>query len=406
MTTQVLAQFGALSGTGFGEESKSTFGSAVVPTGFWPMSGNSLSLDPGLFSPKLMFGHRDLNTYPLYGQYKNSGSVTGSVFPTNGALLIPGAIGPDAQAGYGVTGSSPANSTTTTSAVAANATVIPVTSATGYTVNAILQIDVNNTGTPTTAECRKIQSISGTNITLATPLTYAHASGVTVTTVSAPYTHSCQQANAIPSYTIEKNLGGFESLQFAGSRVNKLSMTATTGDAEAQMTADFVAQSVAVLDSPTAISVVAESPFVFPEGSVSLFGQSVAQATSFQIDIENALESTYTFNQSHNLNFLTPTTLHVSGKVDVVWQSFDDSTWGYFAKMLSAGAGSLTLGLTHAANAGSVSVTASNVLLKGVPDDLKMDAIITSSLEWEGFMNWSTNTTVSATVVNSSYLPM
>lgn len=406
MTTQVVAQFGALSATGFAVEAKNAFGIPVLPTGFWPFSGNSLNLDPGLFSPKLIFGHRDLNTYPLYGQYKNSGSVTGSVFPTNGALLIPGAIGPDAQPGYGVTGSTPTNATTTTAGIAAGASVVPVSSATGYTVGAILQIDTNNAATPTTSECRKILSITANNITLTTPLTYAHASGVAVNTVTAPYTHTCQQANAIPSYTLEKNLGNFESLQFAGTRVNKLSVTAATTDTEAQMTADFVAQSVQVLDNPSVPSVVAESPFVFPEGTVSLFGQSLGIATSFQIDIENALESTYTFNQSHNLNFLTPTTLHVSGKVDIVWQSFDDSTWGYFTKMLNAGFGALTFTLAHAANAGSVSLTASNVYLKGVPDDVKMDAVITSSLEWEGFMNFSTNTTVQATVINSSYLPM
>lgn len=406
MTTTVLAQFGALSATGFALEAKTAFGTPVLPNGFWPMTGNTLGLDPGLFSPKLMFGHRDLMTYPLNGQYKNTGSVTGAVFPTNGSLLIPGAIGPDAQAGYGVTGTSPTNATTTTGPVAANATVVPVSSATGYTVGGIIQLDVNNPATPTTSECRRISAVAGLNVTVATPFTYSHLSGAAVAVVAAPYTHLCQQANAIPSYTIEKNLGGFESLQFAGSRVNKLSITAQTTDTEAQMTADFVAQSVAVLGSPTTIAVVSESPFVFAEGTVSLFGQTVAQATSFAMDVENALASTYTFNQSHNLQFLTPTTLHVSGKVDVVWQSFDDATWGYFNKMLNAGAGVLTFTLAHPANAGSVALTASNVYLKGVPDTLKMEDIITSTLEYEAFMNFTTNTTVSATIVNSSYLAM
>lgn len=406
MTTQIVPQFGALSAGGFALEGKTTFGTPVLPTNFWPMTGHSLQLDPGLFSPKLMFGHRDLNTFPLYGQYKNSGSVTGAVFPTNGALLIPGAIGPDAQAGYGVTGTTPTNATTTTGPVAANATVVPVSSATGYVVGGILQLDVNNPATPTTSECRKIQSVAGNNITVATPFTYAHATGAAVNTVVVPFTHTCQQANAIPSYTLEKNLGGFESLQFAGGRVNKLSITAATTDTEAQMTADFIAQSVAVLTSPTTISVIAESPYVFAEGTVSLFGQALAQATSFSMDIENQLVSTYTFNGSHNLQYLTPTTLHVSGKVDVVWQSFDDSTWGYFTKMLNAGAGALTFTLAHPLNAGSVSLTASNVYLKGVPDNLKMEDIITSTLEYEAFLNFSTSTTVSATVVNSSYLPM
>lgn len=259
---------------------------------------------------------------------------------------------------------------------------------------------------PTTSECRKISSIAANNITVATPFTYAHTTGAAVNTVAAPFSHSVQQANVLSSYTIEKNLGGFESLQFAGSRVNKLSFSAVTTDTEAQMTVDFVAQSVAVLTSPTTISVVNEMPFVFSEGVVSLFGQTLAQATSFTMDIENALASTYTFNGSHNLQFLTPTTLHVSGKVDVVWQSFDDVTWGYFNKMLAAGNGVLTFTLTHPSNGGSVSLSASNVYIKGVPDNLKMEDIITSTIEYEAFLNYTTNTTVSAAIVNSSYLPL
>lgn len=405
MPTTIVPQFGALSATGFYRE-VAGFGVPGLPTGHWPMSGNNLMLDPGLFSPKLMFGHRDLNTYPLYGQYKNSGSVTGSVFPTNGALLIPGSIGPDASPGYGVTGSSPASTTTISTNITAGSANFSLTLATGYAVGSIIQVDVNNTATPTTTECRKIATLSGTTGTVSTPFTYAHTSGVTVSTVTAPYTHTIQQANVLGSYTIEKNLGGFESLQFAGARVNKLSVTATTTDTEAQMTADFIAQSVAVLDSPTQIAVIPEAPFVFPEGTLSLFSQTLAQATSFTMDIENALASTYTFNQSHDLQYLTPTTLHVSGKVDVVWDSFDDSTWGYFTRMLNAGNGALSFALAHPAAAGSVTLNASNVYLKGVPDNLKMEDIITSTLEYEAFLNYSVNTTVGAVVVDSSYLAL
>lgn len=412
MPTAVAARFGAQSDTGLAEEA--VFGTGLTPTTFMPMTGNSLNLDPGLFSPKLMFRHRDANSFALYGQYKNAGTIAGPVWPTNAATLIPGAIGPDAQAGYGVTGVAGTGSTTLSVSSAALATSVTVASATGFTVGQVVQVDVNVTSTPTTAECRKITTIVGSVLTLDVALTYAHASGVAVIGVlstAEQFTHSIQQAVALSSYTIEKCLGGpvalgGESLQFAGSRVNKLSINVTATDAEAALSADMVAQSAAVLDAPTNVVVVNEMPYVFSEGSLSLFGQTLAIANGFTMDIDNKLISTYTFNQSHNLEFLTPGMIEVSGKVDLVWQSFDDATWGYFTQMLNAGHGVLSFSLAHPANGGTVTFSCPNVYIKSVTEDPKPEDIVMSSLNYVAFLNLATNNTVSATIVNSSYLPL
>jgi len=370
------------------------------------MTGNELQLDPGLFSPKVMFGQRDVNTFPLFGQYKNSGGLAAALFPTNGALFIPGAIGPDAQASFGVIGTVGTGSTTTSGTLTAGTTTVNVTSAAGFTQGQVIQIDVNNTVGPTTAECRKITNIVTNTLTIDSAISYNHASGVNVIGVVAPYTHSVQQANQLSSFTIEKNLGSFESLQFAGSRVGKLSIAATSTDAEATMSVDAVAKSVAVLASPSAITITNESPFVFAEASVSLFGQNVLQASSFTLDIDNGLKSTYTMNTTHNLNFLTPVTRHVSGKIDVVFTSLDDATWGYFNQMVAGTSGTLTLSLTHPASGGSVSFTMPKVLLKKAADSVKFEDVIMTSLEYEVFLNLATLQTISATIINQSYLPL
>lgn len=409
MTTDVTAKFGAMSATGLAEEEE--FGDPLSATTYFPMTGNGMNIDPGLFSPTLMFGHRDKNSFALNGQFKNAGTLAGPVWPTNAAMLIPGAIGPDAQPGYGVTGSGATSATTLAAAITANSSAISLTSATGYAVGSIVQIDVNDPATPTTTECRKIATLTGTTGTVDAPWTYAHASGVAVSVVTAPFTHSIQQAVALSSYTVEKCLGGPESLGgqsilFAGSRVNKLSINVTATDAEAALSADMVAQSAAVLDSPTNVVIVNEMPYVFAEGTLSLFGETVAQANGFTMDIDNHLISTYTFNQSHNLQFLTPGMIEVSGKIDLVWQSFDDVTWGYWTKALAGGHGVLTFTLAHPDSGGSVSFSCPNVYIKTDSEDPKPEDIVMESLNYLAFLDLSTDATISASIVDSSYLPL
>lgn len=409
MTTQVQAKFGAMSDTGMAKEV--TFGTPLSATTYFPMTGNGMNIDPGLFSPTLMFGHRDKNSFALNGQFKNAGTLAGPVWPTNAATLIPGAIGPDAQPGYGVVGTVGTGSTTLSAGSTAGATSVTVASGSGFTVGQVVQVDVNNTTGPTTAECRKISTIVTDTITLDSALTYAHASGVALIGVQAPYTHSVQQAVALSSYTVEKNLGGpaslgGQSILFAGSRVNKLSINVTATDAEAALSADMVAQSAAVLDAPTNPVVVNEMPYVFAEGTLSLFGQTVAQASGFTMDIDNKLISTYTFNQSHNLQFLTPGMLEVSGKIDLVWHSFDDATWGYWTQALNGGHGVLNFTLAHPTNGGSVSFSCPNVYIKTDTEDPKPEDIVMESLNYLAFLNLATNNTISATIVDSSYLPL
>lgn len=477
MPTTVVERWGSLSATGFCREA--TFKTPLTPSTFLPMTGNGLQLDVGLFSPKVMFGQRDLNTFPLYGQYKLAGSVTGPLFPTNGALLIPGSIGPDAQVGYGVAAPTPttATSTTTAGTISAGATTFTVTSGTGFATgqqvavdsgglleirkisnvvtttitvadaftyahasgvaavtgaatttlngstiagattavvtsaaglaqNNIVQIDVNSPSGTTTSEIRKITNIATNTLTFDAALTYAHNTGANVTLVAAPYAHNVQQANTLSSFTVEKNLGGFDSLQFAGSRVNKLSISSTTTDTEATINADMVAASSAVLDTPSAISITNENPFVFAEGTVSLFGQVVAQATSFSLDIENGLVSTYTYNNSHSLQFLTPLTRKVSGKIDVVFTSLDDATWGYYNQMVSGTTGALQFTLTHPGTGGTISFYMPKTILKTVPDDVKMENVIMTSLNFEAYLNLTTLQTISALIIDQSYLAL
>jgi hypothetical protein len=405
VTSTVVERFGSLSATGMATEPG--FGQATLPTTTLPMTGNALELDPGLFSPQVMMGQRDMNIFPLYGEYKCAGSVTGPLFATNGALAIPAAIGPDSSAGNGVTGSSPSNSTTLSAAITTvGATSFGITSATGYAVGSYIQIDVNNTTGPTTAEVRKITALSGTTVTVDVALKYTHANAAPISKVVGPFTHTVVQANQLGSLTVEKEIGDYESLQFTGSRVNKFGVSVSAGNTEATVNIDLMAQAANILDTPSTPNVLSESPFVYAETTLSAFGQNILQATSADMEIENGLKDTFTLNQSHNLQFLTPLTRLVTCKTDVVFTSLDDPTWGYWSQMVAGQEGPLNLTFAHPSNGGSVTFNCPRARIKTNSDALKMSDVVLTTLEFDAFLSLTSLTTISATIVSpTQYLP-
>ncbi len=282
------------------------------------MSGCTLEVDPGLFYPPLMMAQRDLNIFPLYGQEKLTGAVTGPLFPSNAAELLVAAIGTDV-----VTGS------------------------------------------------------------------------------VAPYTHTISQANQLASLTVEKNLGNYQSLQFAGGRVSKFSLKCPNSDAPADITADLETQSWAILATPTAVTIANELPFVFAEAQLTVFGTVVTQVTNIQLDIDNAVKGTYTFAQSHQPSFLTPVTRKVTGTFDVAFDSLNDATYGYFSMMMAQTQGSLSFKLAHPTAPGySVTFTLPQINLSKYADDVKMEDIVISSIQFEASLDLATGVTVQAVINN------
>lgn len=393
---------GSLSATGLAKEA--TFGTPVAATTWLPMTENTMEEDPGWFSPEVMMATRDLHVFNMQGEAKFSGAVGGPLFPSNAMALLVASIGQDAAAGYGVTGSAGSGSTTLSSGSTAGATTISVASATGFSTNQVIQVDTNNTVTPTTSECRKITNISGTTLTLDTALVYAHASSAPVVGVVAPYTHTINQENTLPSLTVEKVVGDFQSLQFAGCRVGKLDIKAPVGNSPVEVTADLSGQSVTTLSTPTAVAVTNEEPFVFSEATLSVFGGSRTDVTNVGITVDNGLKETYTYSGSHGPSFITPVTLHVNGTIDVVWDSFTDATYGDFNRMANQTLGALTWTVQHPSSGGTVTINLPQIVLSKFANDVKMTDVIMSSLNYEATKSLSSGYTIQATVVNSVYV--
>lgn len=91
--------YAGLSDTGMAPEV--SFGTAVPPTIFQPMTSNTLEYDPAWFSPEVMQAVRDRNIYNLYGAAKIAGGIGGPLYPTNGIPMLVYAIGTDAVSGTG-----------------------------------------------------------------------------------------------------------------------------------------------------------------------------------------------------------------------------------------------------------------------------------------------------------------
>jgi hypothetical protein len=310
----------------------------------------------------------------------------------------------------GVAISTYAPTTISSGSTIVGATTITATSAAGLAVGNIVQIDVNSVSGTTTAECRKITNISTNTLTLDVGLTYAHASGVNISLVATagPFTHTfVEGASTIPSLTVEKNLGNFQSLQFAGCRVNKFDLKMPVGNTAAEMTADLMGRSVTVLDSPTAISVTNELPFVFTEASLNFYGSLRAETSNVNLVIENGVKETYTYSGQHGPSFLTPVTLHVNGSVDVVWDSLDDATYGDFNRMANQTLGALGFQLQHPSLSSTINFVCPQIALSKYANDVKMSDPIMSSMSFEASRSLSGGAqyTIQATVSNSVYLP-
>lgn len=299
-------------------------------------------------------------------------------------------------------------STTTLSAPSiATATSVTVTSATGITQGTIIQIDTNSPTGGFTSEVRKVTNVASTTLTLDQALTYAHASGAVVTIVVTPFTHTVLDAATLPSFTIEKNVGNFQSLQFAGTRIGKMDVKVPTGNSPADITADVTGRSVQILTTPSTPSYINENPYVFAEANLVFNGNQRTDIRNVNITIDNGLKPIYTYSGNRGPSFITPVTLHVSGSFEAVWSSFNDPTYGDFSQMQQGNLAALNVTLVHATTNNTVTLTINQVALNKFANDIKMEDVILSTMSFEATkpVTGAFQNTITATVTDTQYLP-
>lgn len=226
-----------------------------------------------------------------------------------------------------------------------------------------------------------------------------------VTGTTAPYTHTVSASNGdLTSITVEKNLGNFQSEQYAGCKVNKYTLKLPATNTEASFTADVMGQSVAILNSPTAVTIDHDPPFVFAEGALTLFGQSLTQTTNVEITIENNLKEVFTVGSVHTLQYLVPTTRKITGKLTLVFTSLNDVTWGYFNKaMPSLGTptqGALLVTLQHPVSLNEVQINLPQINIAKLTDQVKVGDVIMQDLEFTASYSFSSGYDMQAIIMN------
>jgi len=312
-----------------------------------------------------------------YPEARLISDVTGSVITVADAFGYAHASGVTVVTGTTTTLSAPS---------LVNDTTVTVTSATGIVIGSIIQVDVNSVSGVKTSEVRKVTGVATNTLTLDAALNYAHASAAQVTLVTNPYTHTLNEQNTLPSLTVEKNIGGFQSLQFAGCRANKFDLKA---------------------DSPTAVTVANEMPFVFAEANLNVFGTLRTEVSNTTVSIENGMKETYTYSNFHGPSFITPVTLHTSGSIDVVFDSLDDATYGDFEKMANGTLGAYQFKLVHPDGSSVITINQPQVVLNKFANDLKVEDVVMSTMTYEASrpLSGATQYTIQATVANAVYLP-
>lgn len=313
---------GANSFIGYAKEALA--GTVINPvTNFLPFESESLEPKTSWIMPTMIQNARVKVTRMIPGQETVGGSIAWSMFPDAGQHLVAGAFGSET----GCTGSTPTNSTTLSSSAAAGATTI--STAATFANNDIIQI-----GTTTNPECRKVTGTpTGSGpylVTLDSPLTFAHASAVSVSKVIAPFTHTITPAGpgvALPTYTIERNVGLVASYIYPGSVVDKLKLNLDS-KSSVKVQADIVALKQLEAGNGNAYTVspfstVTSTPLHYDQATIGFAAAGTAisgtfttnsDLSSLEVDLDNGTKSDFTMNATRYAQRVTGTLRDIKGK--------------------------------------------------------------------------------------------
>lgn len=286
-----------------------------------------------------------------------------------------------------------------------------------FTTGDVVQIDLNVAGTSTAESHKTSVSTDTLTITDTSPnntLFFAHLTGIQVihlgnATTSLPtMSHTVPLAGTISSFTFEKNLGNFQSEQYAGGGVNKYQLKVPTGNNPANFTADLMAQSLAFLTTPTTPVINgADSPYVFREATLSVGGTNFSQANNFALNLDNQMKATYTYSGQAGPSFLPATDLIIGGTHDMVWSSHTDATFGLATLASALTQKTLSIVLAHTSNNFGITLTMPEIVYKTPKTDPKVGELILQTMAFDAFysLTAANPATIVATIVNNVWTP-
>jgi hypothetical protein len=213
------------------------------------------------------------------------------------------------------TGTTLTNSTTLNGGLAAGATSMTLTSATGYTNNAIIQIDTGAVAEVVT----EVGAPAGNVVTFAQPLRFPHLTAATVATVVGPYTHKFALLNSgsgqPPTHTFTDYTGLTAS---TGARMYPSSCLAQcdfTGNAEQLL--DCKVSGNSWISTPAGTIPTNTTTFVTPipnwRGIVTVGGATVSSLGEWAISCKRQLQVYFTAQGSQNPYIIARGGLSITG---------------------------------------------------------------------------------------------
>lgn len=178
----------------------------------------------------------------------------------------------------------------------------------------------------------------------------AWALGTDSVTGSGPYVHVITPNEAgIPSFTVEKNLAGLTSQQFAGCIVNKADLELVS-NAPAKLTIDTLNQIDVTPFTPTTPSFAADQPFALKNYAVSIFGSPNVNVASCKLSIDNMAKGVFTFSGQRysTLNFSSGRV--ITGELTLILQSMGTQ----YTDAMAGTYGALTITLSESASLSTV----------------------------------------------------
>lgn len=173
-----------------------TAGTATLPSNTIPQDARSYAPEdtPKFLPDDAIRGSMAVRYANILGPQDATFSFGSPAFLDTYGFLIDNAFGD-----LSTTGSSPANTTTlagTLATLAIGGTQCTVSSATGYASASTVQIDSGNV-----SEVVVVDTVAGSLLSFGNyPLRFPHSAGATVSTVSAPYTHTFAMLNSAIGY--------------------------------------------------------------------------------------------------------------------------------------------------------------------------------------------------------------
>ncbi len=397
----------------FGFGSEAVHGTAVPSSVYLPFLSESFNVDPGIILDKLIRAARDEQFNPAVGEQKVEGKLDTLLWLDQTLMPMGAAIGSDAFITCSAAGTAITLGASYATASGPPVTVTITTQTTPpIAANDLIQIQqaVGTPGVSNQCEIHKVATVSGAGpytLTLATgevlQNTYTSAGQISrIASGSTGFVHNLYpdvpNATFYKTLTIEKNLAGLASQQFAGSVVSKATLKGTTKDT-ARVSYDFVAGTYGTIaqSTPTFLNT---TPLSLTNYSVSLFGTPNTVMTSLELDINNEAKQLWTFN-----NITTPAVAYPGGRmVSGKWTTITQDLTMYNNSLVGT-TGALVFTLTQGAQ--SIAFTMPEAVIKKLSFPLKIGEALIYDVEYDAVYNQTSGNSISAVAtLTNIYLPL